>query len=111
MLNNIKALPLIIGVVMLLFLVACEENPGEIPVEQAAQIAQAYFKEMHDLDITMKSVSYEQVGLHKYLNFVTVSDGETEYRLILDEKNKPLSDNVSAVTATKTLTFLYLQRK
>ena len=87
----------------ILFLAACHRNPEKITVDQATERVQAYFKSSHDLDVTVKSVSYDQVGEHDYLNVVTVSDGETEYKLILDKNNEPISDNVSALETIKNI--------
>ena len=82
---------------------ACRNNPVEITVSQANELAHDYFKELYDLDITVIGVSYEQVGEHDYLNMIRVSDGETEYKLILDKNNKPASDNVSALNTIKNI--------
>ena len=86
--------------VALLF-AACHRNPKIVTVEQVSERILAYFKDTHDLDVTVINVSYDRVGQRDYLNIVAVSDGETEYRLILDRNNKPMLDDVSAARAIK----------
>ena len=82
--------------VLLLSVGGCSKNPPKLTVEDVTVLAQAYFSEQHGLDVTVISVSYERVGQYDYLNKVTASDGELEYRLFLDRHNKPASDDVSA---------------
>ncbi|MEA4833255.1 MAG: hypothetical protein VB118_11660 [Oscillospiraceae bacterium] len=95
----------------ILFLTACNRNPEKITADQATERVQAYFKSSHNLNVTVKSVSYEQVGEHEYLNIVTVSYGEAEYKLILNKNNEPISDNVSALETIKSIDISSIDNK
>ena len=77
--------------------IGCEKNPAEMTIEQANDLTKVYFNEQYNLDVIVESVEYKQVGERRYRNFVTATNGDTEYNLILDKNNKPLSDDVSAV--------------
>jgi len=100
---NRKVVVMIITSAFILFLATRHRNPSKMTVDQVTERARNYFIDFHDMDVTVKSVSYEQVGEHDYLNVVKVSDGVTEYKLILNKNNKPVSDNVSAITTINSI--------
>ena len=95
--NKIKFSWLFLSVVALLVTAGgCNNNPQKLTVEDVTELAQTYFAEQYDLDVTVISVQYQRVGQNDYLNTINVSDGKQEYRLFLDRRNKPASDDVSA---------------
>jgi len=87
----------VMAAVLLIIVALCDSDPAKITVEQAAEIARPYFRELYNLDVIVKNVEYKRVGEYKYLNLIMVSDGEMEYNLMLDEQNKPLTDDISAI--------------
>jgi len=94
----------LIAVVAAIFiLAACQNSPAKLTAEQVTDLAQVYFKDLYGASVTVEKAEYEQVGSSEYRNFVTVSNGDTEYTLILDENNKPLSDNVSEIEIIKAI--------
>ena len=84
-------------IVFLSCFAACHRNPADINLDQATEIAQNYFSETYNMDVSVLEVAKKRVDEDKNLNFITLSFGESEYTLILDERNKPLSDNVYAM--------------
>jgi hypothetical protein len=89
--------------VAILVIIESNRNPEELTISQATERVQGYFRRLYNLDVSIIDISYDQVGEHDYLNVVTVSDGETEYKLILNKNNKPISDNVSALKTIKNI--------
>jgi hypothetical protein len=103
-------LSIFIAVIYILFTTCETNNPRVITVERATRIAQPYFYELYGKSIIVKNVSHDVVGMigrnHLYRNFITVSDGETEYTLVLDKYNKPLSDSFTATEAINSIDLL-----
>ena len=89
--------------VFLLLLSACAKKPKQLSVEQAVEIARPYFQESHGKSVTIERVGYERISQHERRNVITVTDGQTEYSLILDENNRPLSDDVSSLEIIKSI--------
>jgi hypothetical protein len=93
-----------------IYLTACQNNPDELTIEQANEFAQEYFREEHNMNVSILRREYKRVSDKQYLNVITVSEHNIEYELVLDENNKPLSDNVSAVeTINRIDTLLFLE--
>ena len=104
--NKLK-FPIIIVIAGLIVFIVCTNDPKEITVEQATEIAAPYFQEKYGKSIVVKSVKFEAVSMnnrnHIYRNIITISDGETKYTLFLDKNNKPLFDNVSALETIRSI--------
>jgi len=109
--KKIKIAFLMAAMAASIILVACSQNPKRITTKQVASMAQSYFHDIYGMDIVTESVRYEQTNLKKYRNIVTVSDGDTEYELVLNENNKPSFDNVSAVKTLENANISALEEK
>ena len=107
---------LIIIISIFIVLATCAtNNPKELYPEQAVEIARPYFQELYGKNIIVENVRYEVVGMigryHLYRNIITVSEGEAEYKLILDKRNVPVSDNISAIETIKNIEISSLEEK
>ena len=71
--------------------------------EEAAAIAEPYFRENYGLEVEVTDVRLGYIGDKRWESAVTVSDGTEEYKLQLGQKQKPLCDNVEALRALRML--------
>ncbi len=71
--------------------------------EEAAAIAEPYFRENYGLEVEVTDVRLGYIGDKRWESAITVSDGTEEYKLQLGQKQKPLCDNVEAFRALWTL--------
>ena len=101
-------LPLVL--LLALTLTACGGNGGASPKtaeplteEEAAAIAEPYFRENYGMEVEVTDVRLGYIGDKRWESAVTVSDGTEEYKLQLGQKQKPLCDSVEALRALRTL--------
>ena len=71
--------------------------------EEAAAIAEPYFRENYGMEVEVTDVRLGYIGDKRWESAVTVSDGTEEYELQLDQKQEPLCDSVEAFRALRTL--------
>ena len=71
--------------------------------EEAAAIAEPYFRENYGLEVEVTDVRLGYIGDKRWESAITVSDGTEEYKLQLGQKQKPLCDNVEAFRALWSL--------
>lgn len=71
--------------------------------EEAAAIAEPYFRENYGMEVEVTDVRLGYIGDKRWESAVTVSDGTEEYKLQLGQKQKPLCDSVEALRALRTL--------
>ena len=71
--------------------------------EEAAAIAEPYFRENYGMEVEVTDVRLGYIGDKRWESAVTVSDGTEEYKLQLGQKQKPLCDNVEALRALRML--------
>ena len=71
--------------------------------EEAAAIAEPYFRENYGLEVEVTDVRLGYIGDKRWESAITVSNGTEEYKLQLGQKQKPLCDNVEALRALQTL--------
>mgnify|MGYP004548314053 FL=1 len=71
--------------------------------EEAAAIAEPYFRENYGLEVEVTDVRLGYIGDKRWESAITVSDGTEEYELQLDQKQEPLCDSVEALRALRTL--------
>ncbi len=84
-----------IAIVFVLFF-AKNEKIEKITCYEATDIGKSYFLEQYGKNVTVEEINDERIQYTRR-NVITVCDGETEYMLYLDEKNRPSFDNVLAV--------------
>ncbi len=94
----------ITGIIFLLLVVTivytlseCNEYPLDLTKEKASEIAHSYFQKTYNMNIDLVNVEKRQVSQKQYFNFISVSYCGKDYELVLDERNKPLTDNVSCL--------------
>ena len=109
--KNIGTIFLLFEVVMLVVLSGCHVCPTQLTDNQAAKIAQPYFQKAHMMNVVIEKVEYRRVSQEAHLNFITVSDGEAKYELVLDERNRPLADNVSSLVIISNTKLSLLSEK
>ena len=80
----------------LAFLVSCSSKSAAIQLGQAIEIAHQYFAEQYGKYVVVNNTKFERISQSQCRNIITVNDGKTEYRLMLDEQNKPFADDVIA---------------
>ena len=71
--------------------------------EEAAAIAEPYFRENYGMEVEVTDVRLGYIGDKRWESAVTVSDGTEEYKLQLGQNQKPLCDNVEALRALRML--------
>ena len=71
--------------------------------EEAAAIAEPYFRENYGMEVEVTDVRLGYIGDKRWESAVTVSDGTEEYKLQRGQKQKPLCDNVEALRALRML--------
>ena len=106
--KRLQFLPLVL--LLVLSLTACGGNGGASPKtaeplteEEAAAIAEPYFRENYGMEVEVTDVRLGYIGDKRWESAITVSNGTEEYKLQLGQKQKPLCDNVEALRALQTL--------
>ena len=102
---------LICHIMLLLILTSCGSNPPQVSVDEVATQVQDYFIHSYGLDVVVTNVAYVQVGANDYVNEVTVSNEESEYKLVFDKNNKPYSDNVSELRTINSIDVSLLENE
>jgi len=77
-------------------LTACGSDPALL-ADRAVEIAVSYFQENYARAVHFESVGRYQVGEREFLNCITVSDGERNYRLLLDGQDHPIADDYMCI--------------
>ncbi len=97
--------------IILVLILPKDTGVEKITVAQATSIGEPYFQKNYGKDITIEEVNYKEIRRYVWRNSMTVSDGEEEYVLYLDQNNQPAFDNVQAVEACKNADILSIQEK
>lgn len=102
---------LFLGVLLLIALLpACTKQLTTSTYEQAEEIAENYFKEVHGKQVVVEEVTSKQVSENQYLTVILSSEGEAEYELVLDEENRPLADNAYCIEAMRQIDIPALEK-
>lgn len=95
--KTIVPLMMWIFAVALVLILPKSASVEKLTYSQAAAIGKTYFLEQYGKTVSVDEVKYEEIYQYERRNIITACDGETEYVLYLDKKNRPAFDNVSAV--------------
>ena len=105
--------PIILWSLAIVLVLVLPKDTGveKITVAQATSIGEPYFQKNYGKDITIEEVNYKEIRRYVWRNSITVSDGEEEYVLYLDQNNQPAFDNVQAVEVCKNADISSIQER
>ena len=91
-------------IVCLLFLsgVGCSKSEV-LTTRRAEELAKSYFMEQYQIDVQFCEIDRMQIMEHTYLTRIIVSCEGSDYELVLDQNNRPLSDSVSCCRIVEAL--------